>query len=345
MKDTKMAVRMIALLSIQHMLVDFMCAYGLYHDSSIPFAGYVTYNFLAFVLQFPFGVLADHLTRKNRDRLLGSVMMVIAGTLLTVTGSWYAPVLAGLGNALFHVGGGILAIKEDDRSHFRGRALGVFVAPGAIGLFMGMLLSRSSAYAALKIAVSLIMLAMSLLIGVTYSVNSPNYHPTEGKEGKVVPVALCCFAVVALRSLVGLGIAFPWKTTTLLSVLSVICLASGKTLGGLVAARFGMKKTIVVSLLASAICYLLGNNAIFGLLALVLFNMTMPLTLYLLAKTMPDQPGAAFGILTVALFVGYLPTAYRFISQVSPVILGSVSSLVSLVVLLWVVRMCGDDLA
>ena len=235
MKNVKMAVRMIALLSLQHMLVDFMCSFGLYHDASIPFIGYVIYNFLAFVLQFPLGVLADHLTQKNRDKLLSSAMMVIAGTLLTIAGSWQAPVLAGLGNALFHVGGGILTIREDDRSSFKGRALGVFVAPGAIGLFMGMLLSKSSAYVAVKIAVSLVMLAVSLLIGITYSQNSSQYHPVERKEGRVLPVAICCFAVVALRSLVGLGIAFPWKTTTLLSVLSVICLASGKTLGGLIA--------------------------------------------------------------------------------------------------------------
>ena len=51
MKESRMAVRMIALLSLQHMLVDFLCAYGLYHDTSLPFAGYVIYNFLAFVLQ------------------------------------------------------------------------------------------------------------------------------------------------------------------------------------------------------------------------------------------------------------------------------------------------------
>ncbi len=345
MKNTGMAVRMIALLSIQHMLVDFMCSYGLYNDSSIPFIGYVIYNFLAFVLQFPFGILADHLTDKNHDRLLSSVMMVIAGTLLTMTGSWYAPVLAGLGNALFHVGGGILAIKEDDRSSLKGRALGVFVAPGAIGLFMGMLLSKSPAYMVIKIAVSLIMLMISGLICLTYGNNSFHYQPSGKKEGKVLMVSVCCFAVVALRSLVGLGIAYPWKTTTLLSLLSVICLASGKTLGGLIAARFGMKKTIVVSLLASAVCYLLADNAVFGLLALVLFNMTMPLTLYLMAKTMPDQPGAAFGLLTVALFAGYLPTAFRFVYKVSPVILGSVSSVISLAVLLYVVRLCGDDLA
>ena len=73
--------------------------------------------------------------------------------------------------------------------------------------------------------------------------------------------------------------------------------------------------------------------------------MTMPLTLYLMAKTMPDQPGAAFGLLTVALFAGYLPTAFRFVYKVSPVLLGSVSSVISLAVLLYVVRLCGDDLA
>ena len=345
MKNRKMAVRMIALLSIQHMLVDFMCAYGLYHDASITFAGYLIYNFLAFVLQFPFGVLADRYASSHQGNQKSSLMMVLAGTLLTLDGSWYSPVFAGLGNALFHVGGGILAIKEDDRCNYRGQALGVFVAPGAIGLMLGRLLSGSSAYLIIKIIASALMVVLCYLIAMAYNENSSCYQTAERKQGRVLPVALCCFAVVTLRSLTGLAIAFPWKTTAFLTVLSVICLAGGKSLGGFMAARFGFRKTIIISLSASALCYLLGNNVLMGLLALVLFNMTMPLTLYLLAKVMADQPGAAFGLLTVALFTGYLPVAYRYVSQLSPVILGSVSSLVSLVVLLQVVRLCGDDLA
>ncbi len=210
---------------------------------------------------------------------------------------------------------------------------------------LGRLLSDSPLYLIIKIIASALMLGLCYLITLAYGQNSESYPVIKKKAGKALPVALCCFAVVTLRSLAGLAIAFPWKTGTALTVLSVIALAGGKSLGGFMAARYGFRKTIIVSLSASALCYLSGNNVLMGLLALVLFNMTMPLTLYLLAKVMADQPGTAFGLLTVALFTGYLPVAYRYVYQVSPVILGSVSSLVSLAVLLYVVRLYGDDLA
>ena len=344
MKESRMAIRMIALLSLQHMLVDFLCAYGLYHDTSLPFAGYVIYNFLAFVLQLPFGILADRLTERNHDRLLSSVMMVLAGTMLTMAGSWYAPVMAGLGNALFHVGGGILAIREDDRSGFKGAALGVFVAPGALGLLFGRLLSGSAAYVPVKIAVCVIMMLISMLIISCYGRNRMAYRqPEERTAGKALIVALLCFAVVTMRSLVGMAVSFSWKTTTLLTILSVVCVAGGKMLGGIIAARVGIRKTMIISLLTAFAGFLAGNNVIGGLLALLSFNMSMPLTLYLMARVMPDQPGAAFGLLTVALYVGWLPVAYGYASSLPP-LLGAVCSLVSLAALLPAVRMCKDDL-
>ena len=43
-----------------------------------------------------------------------------------------------------------------------------------------------------------------------------------------------------------------------------------------------------------------------GLLGLLLFNMTMPLTLTALANTFPNSKGTAFGLTTLALFVGYV---------------------------------------
>ena len=45
----------------------------------------------------------------------------------------------------------------------------------------------------------------------------------------------------------------------------------------------------------------------FGILALLLFNMTMPMTLYLLAEHLPHLPGFSFGLLTFGLFLGFLP--------------------------------------
>ena len=53
--------------------------------------------------------------------------------------------------------------------------------------------------------------------------------------------------------------------------------------------------------------YLLSGAPLPGLLAVFLFNMTMPMTLWAAAQLLPGAKGFGFGLLTFALFVGYLP--------------------------------------
>ena len=100
--------------------------------------------------------------------------------------------------------------------------------------------------------------------------------------------------------------------------------------GGVLAARFGARRVTVCSLPLAAVCYALGQIPAFGLLALLCFNMTMPLTLYALWRRFPDYPGAVFGSLTLALFLGFLPTCFGINIPIGGV-LGSILSLV----LLW----------
>jgi len=58
----------------------------------------------------------------------------------------------------------------------------------------------------------------------------------------------------------------------------------------------------------AAALYVVGELSVCGVLAMFLFNMTMPITLFALAKAMPGCRGFAFGLLTFALFLGFLPT-------------------------------------
>ena len=62
-----------------------------------------------------------------------------------------------------------------------------------------------------------------------------------------------------------------------------------------------------MTLIASAILFLIADQPIAGVLAVFLFNMTMPITLGAMARMLPGVKGFAFGTLTLALFVGLLP--------------------------------------
>lgn len=312
-----------------HFLVDMVCAWSMFaFFRADSYESLLVYNFCAFALQMPLGTLLDLLRHKMRRF---PALWAVSGAVLTVIGATVHPALLGLGNALFHVGGGMDVMEEDSARHWKGQALGAFVAPGAIGLYIGSVLGKRMAGTALLLTAAAVMaLLLFLLFRGGKEFGGP--QPRENLSGSATGVVmLCCFLVVILRSWVGLAVSFPWKVQY--AVLSVIAMALGKFFGGLVAARFGVLKTAAVTLLLAAICFLFGDIPAVGLAAVLLFNMSMPLTLYLLARSMPGLPGFSFGLLTFGLFLGFLPVYAGVELPVPGAVFGAFGSLISLVLL------------
>ena len=146
------------------------------------------------------------------------------------------------------------------------------------------------------------------------------------------------FAVVMLRSFAGMAGSFPWKQGAY-SLAAVLCVAAGKTLGGIAADHFGMRIAGAASLSAAAVCFLFSQQALPGLAALLLFNMSMPVTLHALALRMPRCKGFSFGMLTFALFLGFVPI-YLGAGSVSAAVL-AVCAVVSALLLLPALRKRG----
>ena len=336
MKNNKAAVN-IALLSLSHMAIDFLCAFSLYRIFADDYQTFLLYNFCAFAVQMPLGIIIDTYCIKSFKSLLPGRVFTIIGILLTIIGSYLSCIVLGIGNAFFHVGGGVLTIKQDNENGYNGKGLGIFVAPGAIGLFLGTVFHSSIYYNLIHIIVDIVLVVLGILIISDNIEIQCNYKNELILNNKTIKIICACFIVVVLRSLTGMAISFPWKNTTLISFISVIFLALGKSAGGLLSSSIGMKKTTIITLLISAIAYGLSSNMYFGLLALFFFNMTMPLTLYLLSQSMKNMPGFAFGILTFALFIGYLPVLYGYVNNVSPTIFGSISSIASLIILYYAI--------
>ena len=119
---------------------------------------------------------------------------------------------------------------------------------------------------------------------------------------------LCIFLTVALRSYVGMILAFSWKSTFIYALLFIIGVVLGKMIGGIIGDKIGYEK-ISISLLISAICFIFAfDNPTIGIIGVLLFNMTMPITLICLSNIFDNNKGLAFGLLTLALFVGAVPT-------------------------------------
>ena len=296
---------LLALYSLAHFWVDLSCAFLAFRflSAAPEFAlCLLLYNFCAFALQMPLGLWADSLDRNGMLAAAGCGLTA-AAFLLPV--SLAAAVVAGVGNALFHLGGGIDVLNASGE---KAAALGIFVSPGAVGLYVGTLWGGGAAVSALLPPAGLLALGGGILLlcrrtfGSLRSGNAPvEAEPAGGSWLPLVPL----FLVVVLRSWMGLGQSFPWKAEWGLPL--VLALAAGKAAGGFLMDAMGPRRAAAWSLGLGAALYLFSGYAVSGLLAVFLFNMTMPMTLWAAAKLLPGAKGFAFGLLTFALFVGYLP--------------------------------------
>jgi len=101
------------------------------------------YHVLAFGLQPVFGLAVDAAGTPRLAAVLGC--LVSAGALLFPASPGLAIVVAGIGNAIFHVGGGVVSLRLTPH---RAAAPGIFVAPGSLGLLLGAILGSHGPAAA-----------------------------------------------------------------------------------------------------------------------------------------------------------------------------------------------------
>ena len=298
------------LYSLSHFLVDFSCAFLIFSKaggSGQWLMCLLTYNFFAFAMQMPLGLIADKI---GRDRFLAAAGCALAALSPLLASS---PILLcavlGLGNALFHIGAGREILCGSGKKF---TALGIFVSPGALGIFLGSLCGKNGSLPlpavlfALALCAALILFAAPALHG-----KKANMGKTEDKElrfeGSFLFMLLCLFFVVCLRSYVGMTLSFPWKGEGHFAVMLVVSVVLGKAFGGILTDRFGALRVSFASLLFCAVLFLFYKLPACGILAVFLFNMTMPITLGAVRNLLPQSPGFGFGILAFGLFLGIIP--------------------------------------
>ena len=276
------------------------------------------YDIVAFTLQLPIGIALDQLDKNSYAALL-SYASVGAGVVLSLVPiallEWPAILLLAIGNALFHSAGG-LSVLNISQKH--AGPSGIFIATGAIGVFLG---TQSAQMGRLQIAFSLLVLLFlcALITLVVQKVNKKywNVHNVSFDIPRLSSNTLLAIVllslVVALRSYAGMVMAFPWKSEMLLLVLSILGVFAGKALGGVVADRIGFRTTAIFSLIVAATLFVPSwEIPVMGLLGVFFFNFTMSITLASLANILPNAKGTAFGLASFSLAVGALPALAGF---------------------------------
>jgi MFS transporter, FSR family, fosmidomycin resistance protein len=278
----------------------------------VGFAVVVGYDLIAFGSQVIFGWLTDRFTTPKVAALVGLGLTLLSLGLFPIS----APLTvgcAGIGNALFHLGAGASVLRGGLE---RAAPAGLFVAPGALGLAFGMSYGARPQPGPVWPLVMLIMVALVAVssysgLGASKSPSLDRVSPTGHPRNRYAELAIGLLLLsIVVRSLVGMSAARGYARSELLAIGIPLCAFVGKLLGGMVADQLGWIETSVVALLLSIPLIALAPAVPWLLCGLLVFQMTMPVTLTAVARLLPDRLATAFGWTCLALIVGALPTMF-----------------------------------
>ena len=309
--------KIVLIYSTIHFIVDLACAILVTNFISQKiggnisfFIGIIAYNFFAFAMQLPVGIIADKVNKNAICSAIGCLLVAIAFGLSNF--GIVACTIAGIGNAMFHVGGGIDVLNISDK---KATLSGIFVSTGAMGIFLG---GKSSSIGFNKYYIIVVTLLLSAILllwlynQIKEKVRNEKVIIPKINSNEMIAI-ICLIITVCIRGYVGLILSFEWKSNFILAVISICAVVFGKMLGGIIGDRIGFTKISLISLIVSAICFIFAfNNSILGILAILFFNMTMPITLTALSNILFNNKGMAFGLLTLALFIGAMPVFFGY---------------------------------
>lgn len=316
-------IKTVSLYAIIHLFVDAACIYVLYSsiklnnlESIYAFIIIVLYNTLAFGLQAFIGDFFDR--HKNPHFCAFSGCILTALSIVLIYFPLLSAVFAGIGNAAFHAGGGIICLKLGNN---KAAIPGIYVAPGAMGLFLGALIANKDFMSASFFAVILVVSSVLILfdklknntgiqkdvaIGIS-GINNIRINKEIIINKYLLILNLLLFAIV-IRSFIGLAITIDWKNNIILMFMITLSIVLGKMAGGIIADKFGWVKTTVTALIISSPLIAFGiNYPLVYITGIFFFNFTMPVTLTAISNIMQGREGFAFGLTTLALLLGAYP--------------------------------------
>lgn len=280
----------------------------------------VLYNFLSFGLQLMFGIFIDKYQVPREATFISFVLIGLAyPAYLLFADPVLVVLLAGIGDSLYHVGAGSISLNFMPR---KAVPVGVFVAPGALGLFCGIVIGKTdfTFFTVLFLLASLI--AMAIFVALR-EIPKINYNAKSFKKVDyfvLINFFLACS--VAIRSMHGLATGFDWKfdqntfnflgwdlqVAFWLQFALVFGISLGKGIGGFLADRFGWIKVGVISLLISAIpMAFFKGNVVLAILGMTIFQITMAITLTTRSLIFEGRSATAFGFFCMTLMIGACP--------------------------------------
>ncbi|MBW4521329.1 MAG: hypothetical protein KME16_16725 [Scytolyngbya sp. HA4215-MV1] len=266
------------------------------------------YNLLAFGHQPIAGIVTDRWQCPRAAVWVGLGCLVLA-VLLSQYQPQGAIMLAGIGSAAFHVGGGALATLSTPHQTL---GAGLFTAPGVVGLAIGGALGIANDSAQGTLILLLLSCSGALLacklptISYSCEIDHPKafQFPAKNQNPKSQIqnlefvdrdwLLLVLLSAIALNSVVWTGFQFLLLGKTSVLVAVAIAAAIGKLGGSILAEWWGWRRWSISALILAIPLLVLGESHLVTLLpGVALLQSTVPVTLTATVCLMPHQPATA----------------------------------------------------
>lgn len=300
------------------------------------------FDALAFLPQIGFGALTDKFPKIPLAPI--GLLMLLIGIFLPHGGNLiYLPlVFITIGNSLVHVEGAQTTLRGTGG---KTAPSGIFVAGGSFGIIVGKILGvRTWDFVWIAFAFIIISLILTTVLHLKFdgSTTADGYISANvkgltktSKPINPLPIeiiTLFVFFTVILRGYVGYAIPTAWNKTEMQAVMLYVFMGIGKGLGGILADLFGARRVSVISLCLSLPFLICGDNIMWlSLIGVMLFSMTMAISLGILVSIYDDRPGFAFGITTTGLFIGTLPAFFYQPTGTAQIIIIAVLTIIAAV--------------
>lgn len=322
---------------IIHFIIEITSFYivSSYIDTNLVWILALMYDFFAFVPQGIFGYLKDKGIKTNFT-IIGMILSTLSLILLYFNLNAILVILVlSIGNCMIHIQGAETTLRT---SNGQMATSAIFVSGGSFGVITGKILAMYNVPIPFVIIINLLMLIpIAICNKYVYLIDDKNlekYNFSNKNINSKVIITLAVFVVI-VRAYMGYGIPTTWNKTLIQTILLYCSMGIGKAMGGILIDSIGIKKTAILSTIGSLPFLLFGNNVMaISLIGIMMFSMTMAVTLGLIVSEIKKYPGVAFGFTTIGLFLGSLPVfVFRINSILINCLMVTILTVASVIVL------------
>jgi MFS transporter, FSR family, fosmidomycin resistance protein len=300
--------------ALTHGLVDLASALVVYNAAIVhglppsqAFTLTIMYDLLAFAAQPFLGFIID-LAKGARIALLMGIAITLTGVVLMRADALAGVAAIGIGNALFHLGAGAQILSRHPNT---ASAIGIFVGPGALGLSIGCWFGSRGFFPEWPLVIGLIAACIGLAVLPALKAVPAQTGNASCRVRFRPGVVLLLLAAIVVRGFVGRTGFAGLQSEAFVTIGLGAAACIGKMAGGVIADRFGWGCTVTTALVVAGIGLIfLHNHVGIAFATMLLFQMTMPVTLAATSAALPGKPAFAFGLACLALVSGTLPAFY-----------------------------------